>query len=169
MPSAICHYLKEQISNRNHFEATRRCTIWVFLLRSVHSGLVYCLVAYMQSCSSDGCLRVCQLLFMYFTLTAEWFNRICQHLRKWKSFFWRGVRVRGGSLWMESSMISCPDVNNWRRARLTRQNSKSPPPTSHTQQHRNHIMLLPFYKCSCEMMRRHVVTNNRDVASDSLF
>lgn len=107
-----------------HFEATRLCTIWVFLLLSC------CLVSvnYMQPCSSGAYLCVFELIFMYLTLTAEWFNRICQHLRKWKSFFWRGVRVLGGSLWMESSMISCPDVNNWHRARLTSQTSKSPPP-----------------------------------------
>lgn len=105
---------------------------------------------------------------MYLTLTAEWFNRICQHLRKWKSFFWRGVRVLGGSLRMESSMISCPDVNNWRRARLTSQTSISPPPPSAT--HSNTVTTLHswvfMWKDETNVYR--VVTNTRAVTKETV-
>lgn len=79
---------------------------------------------------------------------------VCQLSGSKNAFFGGAKEFWGSSLRMENSMTSCPDVNNWRRARLSSQTSKSP--TTETTQ-----LLLTVSMCTHIMagVKAHTTTD----------
>lgn len=85
-------------------------------------------------------------------------NRMCQLSGSKCAFSGGAKEFWGSSLWMENSMTSCPDVNNWRRARLLSQTSKSP--TTETTE-----LLLTVSMCTHIMagVKRHTTTDTQSL------